>query len=271
MLWDEIIEKTDRLGVPRKYIFQEEMQKAVLTALAIKGCFNNLVFQGGTALRLFYGNPRFSEDIDLVLKEGEKDYNLSSLLPQIEQFTHDTFPFLDLVELKTQKTEPDLQRFILTTRSDVPDQNLRVHIELAFFPSYRNSPKILDYPPIQPVVNVEESLEILADKVCALALRPYLKGRDLWDIYYLNKERSIEIEWDLVQKKVQDYKVLVSELEKRFQRAREKIKSEGVSILDNELDRFLPKHVLDQYRSSFDLILASVVELISQYDAKNTG
>ena len=83
MLWDEIIEKTDRLGVPRKRVFQEEMQKAVLTALAIKGCFNNLVFQGGSALRLFYGNPRFSEDIDLVLKEGGESFELSSFLNQI--------------------------------------------------------------------------------------------------------------------------------------------------------------------------------------------
>jgi len=271
MLWDEIIEKTDRLGVPRKRVFQEEMQKAVLTALAIKGCFNNLVFQGGSALRLFYGNPRFSEDIDLVLKEGGESFELSSFLPHIEQFVNNTFPFLASVEVKAQKTEPDLQRYILRTRSDGPDQKLRAHIELAFFPSYRNSPKILDFPPIQPVVRVEEPLEILADKVCALALRSYLKGRDIWDIYYLTQERSTNIDWELVQKKVHDYKVPVSELEKRYERATEKIKYEGVSTLSNELDRFLPKHVLDQYISSYNLILETVVELISLYDSEHMG
>ena len=271
MLWEEIIEKTDMLGAPRKNVFQEEMQKAVLTALSIKGCFNNLVFQGGTALRLFYGNPRFSEDIDLVLKEGEKGYDISSYLPQIEQLVHNTFPFLGSVEVKTQKNESDLQRYNLRTRSDGPDQNLRLHIELAFTPSYRNVPKILDFPPIQPVVSVEETSEILADKVCALALRSYLKGRDLWDIYYLNKERSIEIEWGLVHRKVQDYDVTISELEERFERARKNIEDDGVSILRNELERFLPKHVLDNYSASSDLILGSVVDLISQYDSEQTG
>ena len=86
LLWDEIIRKTENSGATVKYIFQEEVQKSVLAALALKGCFNNLVFQGGTALRLFYNNPRFSEDIDLVLKEGEKSYELSNFLLHIEKF-----------------------------------------------------------------------------------------------------------------------------------------------------------------------------------------
>lgn len=268
MLWEEIIEKSENFGAPIKYIFQEELQKSVLSALAIKGCFNNLVFQGGTALRLFYGNPRFSEDIDLVLKESEKSYDLSKFLPHIKQFVHNTFPFLNSIELKTQKDSPDLQRFILLTRSNIPDQNLRLHIELAFIPSYLNNPKILDFPPIQPVVIVEEQLEILADKVCALALRAYLKGRDLWDIYYLTKERAIDIKWELVKKKVNDYKVPVSELDNRFEKAKEKIKNEGSSIISNELERFLPSYVLNHYLSSYNLILDSVIELISKYKAE---
>jgi predicted nucleotidyltransferase component of viral defense system len=171
-----------------------------------------------------------------------------------------------LVDVKAQKDKPDLQRLILTARSNDPDQKLRLHIELAYIPSYRNTPKILDFPPIQPVVSVEEPLEILADKVCALALRSYLKGRDLWDIYYLYKERSIDIKWELVQRKVHDNKIPVSELKERFEKVNVKIKDEGSSILVNELERFLPKHVLDQYRSSFDLILDTVVELVSHYD-----
>lgn len=271
MLWDEIVEKTQTMRAQRKNVFQEEMQKTVLTALALKSCFNSIVFQGGTALRLFYGNPRFSDDIDFVLKEGVESYDLSSFLPQIERFAHDTFPFLDSVEVLTQKNESDLQRFILRTRSDSPDQSLRVHIELATVQSYRNSPKILNFQPLQPAVRVEETLEILADKLCAIAFRPYLKGRDLWDIYYLSKERSTKIEWELVHRKVLDNKEIISELGQRFDRAKEKIMDEGGTILSNELTRFLPKHVLEHYRSSFDLILESVVELISQYNAELVG
>jgi predicted nucleotidyltransferase component of viral defense system len=268
LLWDEIIRKSENSGAVVKYVYQEEVQKSVLAALAIKGCFNNLVFQGGTALRLFYNNPRFSEDIDLVLKEGEKRFELSNFLLHIEKFVHNTFPFLESVEVRSQKIEQDLQRFILRTFSINHDQDLRLHIELASIPSYINSPKILEFPPTQPVVRVEEPLEILADKVCALAFRQYLKGRDLWDIYYLTKERNIDIKWELVRKKVLDYKEPISKLEKRFNRASKRIKSDGVSILGAELERFLPKHVLDSYRSLYDPILDSVVELIAKYNAE---
>ncbi len=266
MLWEEIIERAEKMWIGRNNVFQEEMQKVVLTALSQKGCFNSIVFQGGTALRLFYGNPRFSEVIDLVLKEGENEFDLSGFIPNIERFGHNSFPFLESVMIKTQKNEPGLQSYILQTQSENPEQKLRVHIELADVPSYRNSPRILDFPPILPAVRVEDAMEILADKVCALAFRPYLKGRDLWDIYFLTKERSVGLQWELVEIKVKDYKEPASELTDRLQKAKQRIQEDGMSILENELERFLPKNVLEQYRPSFDPILVSVVELISRPD-----
>lgn len=263
MLWDEIANKAERMGANRKNVFQEEMQKAILTALSRKGCFNSIVFQGGTALRLFYGNPRFSEDIDLVLMEGVDSYDLSDSMGQVGRFCHDTFPFLGSVDVKTQKHELELQRYVLRTSSDDPEQNLRVHIELTPVYSYHNHPRILEFPPIEPAIRVEDIVEILADKLCALALRPYLKGRDLWDIYFLTKERSVEPQWDLVWKKIEDYHKKPSDLMEGLEKARDKVQVNGLSILESELRRFLPKQVLDHYHILYDHILDSVQELIS--------
>lgn len=263
MRWDEIGEKSERSGGRIKSVFQEEMQKAVLTALSNKGCFNSIVFQGGTALRLFHGNPRFSEDIDLVLRNGIDQFGIDEYLPFVRKFCHDTFPFLDTVEAKIQKDEPHFHRYIIKAISDDPEKNIRIHIEMASIPSYYNSPRILDFPPLQPAVRVEDTREILADKICALALRPYLKGRDLWDIYFLAEESSVELKWELVRRKIKDYNEPVSELKYRLEGATEKIREDGVSIMGNELERFLPKHVLDNYRSSYDQILDSIMELIS--------
>ena len=36
----------------------------------------DLVFKGGTALRLAYGSPRFSEDLDFSLIEGQSGQNI---------------------------------------------------------------------------------------------------------------------------------------------------------------------------------------------------
>jgi predicted nucleotidyltransferase component of viral defense system len=266
MLWNEIVDKAGRIGASRRNVFQEEMQKAILTALSRKGCFNSIVFQGGTALRLFYGNPRFSEDIDLVLNEGVDSYDLSDSMGQVGRFCHDAFPFLESVEVKTQKHELELQRYVLRTGSVDPEQNLRVHIELTQVPSYHNHPRILEFPPIQPAVRVEDVEEILADKVCALAFRLYLKGRDLWDIYFLTKERSVEPQWGLVRRKIEDYNKKSSDLIEGLEKARKMIQVDGLSILEGELGRFLPTQVLDHYHPLYDYILDSVQELISTID-----
>ena len=268
MLWEEIVDRAGRMDVRTKDVFREEVQKAVLTALSQKGCFNDIVFQGGTALRLFHGNPRFSEDIDLVLREGVDSYDLSGYMPNVKRFVHNAFPFLGSTEVRVQKDGQDLQRYILRTRSDNAEQDIRLHIEFAAVPSHRDRPRILDFPPFQPAVRVEDAVEILADKVVALAFRPYIKGRDLWDIYFLTKERSVELQWDLVWSKVEDYNELASELVERLERAGEKIQEDGGSILGRELERFLPVRVMDHYPSPHEPILGSVLELISSVEGE---
>jgi predicted nucleotidyltransferase component of viral defense system len=277
MLWNEIENKAKRLGTQENMVYREEAQKAILTALALKDCFNTMVFQGGTALRIFHGNPRFSEDIDLVLHlptdQGEVGHlggpgnDLCDFLSGVEQTLYNDFPFIEQAEVKTQKKESELQRYILVARSNNPEHSLRIHMELAAIPSYRNQPRILDYPPVYPAVRVENMDEILADKLCALALRPYLKGRDLWDIYFLKQERSVKLDWSLVHQKVEDYNKLgpgqLKSLEEGLETAREAIRNEGDSTLRSEMKRFLPRQLLESYESSFKSILDTVLEIIS--------
>lgn len=282
------------LGIHSTMVFREEMQKVVLTALALKGCFTDIVFQGGTALRIFHGNPRFSEDIDLVLDQSSMKHRkgvesqtevptdrfpniLIHALPGIKQSVRDNFPFITEVEIRTQKKDRYLQRHILLTRSDNPEQNLRVHIELAAIPSYRNQPRILNFPPVNAAVRVENEDEILADKVCAIALRPYLKGRDLWDIHFLVHDHHVTIDWDLVLRKVKDY--LKEELKsvhddkyrealtQGLEKASDRIGEKGISTLRNEMERFLPPRVHESYRSSFNTILQTVNDIITNYSA----
>jgi predicted nucleotidyltransferase component of viral defense system len=264
VLWDDVLEKAERMAVQSKRAFQEEVQRAVLAALSQRWSFNSIVLQGGTALRLFHGNPRLSDDIGLVLREGEDHYDLSGSMSSVERFVADTFPFLHSVDSRTSKHDADLQRYVLRTRSDVPEQSLRLHIELAPVPSYRNQPRILEFPPIQPAVRVEDQVEILADKVCALAFRAYLKGRDLWDIHYLTTEKAVGLQWDLVFRKTEDYRKPSPELGDRLETVEARIREEGSVILNTELIRFLPRYVLDQYRQSLDDVLESVLQLISE-------
>ena len=50
----------------RPVIEKELLHYDILFALNQKGFLQNLVMQGGTCLRLCYGNSRFSEDLDFA-------------------------------------------------------------------------------------------------------------------------------------------------------------------------------------------------------------
>jgi predicted nucleotidyltransferase component of viral defense system len=53
-----------KLGIAVEQIVREEFEIAVLKAFLESRFGNALVFKGGTALRLAYGSPRFSDDLD---------------------------------------------------------------------------------------------------------------------------------------------------------------------------------------------------------------
>ena len=260
MLWEEIINTSKSKNLKIHQTFQEEIQKTILTYLSRQGTFNDIVFQGGTSLRFFYGNPRFSEDLDFVLRQTKNKIDLIQKTSKLKKYITNIFPFVEEIDIDIQKNDDFMQRIIVKTISDTPDQKLRIHLELAYVPSYNNQPRILNYPPLNPAVRVEEPSEILADKITALGLRPYLKGRDIWDIYFLTVEKQIKVQWDLVFQKSKDYKTKPSELQTNIHVAVKKIRKEGASILSNEMKRFLPKTLLDQYEEKFNEISEQVAK-----------
>ncbi len=55
---------------------REITQEVALAALGRTDFFKHGIFQGGTCLRIFYGLNRFSEDLDFILKEPNRDFKL---------------------------------------------------------------------------------------------------------------------------------------------------------------------------------------------------
>lgn len=72
---------------------REVLQEAALAGLWRSKFFDKAAFYGGTALRLFHGLDRFSEDLDFTLLDPDPSWNLSdrlqSLRTEIEAFGFD--------------------------------------------------------------------------------------------------------------------------------------------------------------------------------------
>lgn len=262
MLWDEILTESTQTHVDPKKLLQEQLQKAVLAAFSHFNVFNHIVFQGGTALRFFYGNPRFSEDLDFVCLSPRTTFDLTEHLHKLPKALEPQFPFLKTITTHMQKQQHTLQRGVLSTTSDNPQQHVRLHIELAMVPSYHNTLRILQFPPLHPAVRVETQPEIFADKLLALGCRHYIKGRDLWDIYFLNTEHQMTPPWELVWRKTTDYQTTASAVHQRLTHVKTQLQSEGDRLLTTELRRFLPQTIFSSYKDLFPDIITTIVHII---------
>ena len=69
----------------RKNAIKEIIQEIALYSLSKAGFFKDAAFYGGTALRIFYGLDRFSEDLDFSLISKNEEFDLNSYLPTVEK------------------------------------------------------------------------------------------------------------------------------------------------------------------------------------------
>jgi predicted nucleotidyltransferase component of viral defense system len=65
----------------KKNAMKEVMQELVLCGLSRAGFFKEAAFYGGTALRIFYGLDRFSEDLDFSLVTANEGFDLKEYFP----------------------------------------------------------------------------------------------------------------------------------------------------------------------------------------------
>lgn len=64
---------------------KEILQEITLCGLSRGGFFKKAAFYGGTALRMFYGLDRFSEDLDFSLIERDESFDLSEWFDAVEK------------------------------------------------------------------------------------------------------------------------------------------------------------------------------------------
>lgn len=64
-----------KLGIAVEQVVREELEIAILKPLLESRMGNSLVFKGGTALRLAYGSPRFSDDLDFSVLASIEERN----------------------------------------------------------------------------------------------------------------------------------------------------------------------------------------------------
>ena len=207
---------------------KELLHYEILAALDEARLLETLVFQGGTSLRLCYGSERFSEDLDFA---GGKDFDgvemrgIKAVLEKAIARRYDVDVqvkeprqrFLEKGNAAPLSVKVDCWQIQVITspgRPDVPQQ--RIKLEVAAVPAHTKSIRalIVNYEELpygysNILIPVEEPEEIAADKLLALAISPYTRYRDIWDLRWLTTRPRFAREriCELMDKKLRDYHV----------------------------------------------------------------
>lgn len=185
------------------HALREVMQEIALAGLNRGGFFAQAAFYGGTCLRIFYGLPRFSEDLDFSLLKTNREFSLGPYL-QILREEFAAFGFaVDIVE-KQKSATSDIASAFLKKSFSIYDLKvsgnkilkIKLEVDIDPPPGFNTEQKLL----IQPYsfyVNCFSLPDLFAGKIHALLFRKWKNrgnGRDWFDFeWYIRKGTPLNL------------------------------------------------------------------------------
>ena len=177
---------------------KEIIQEIALYALWRAGFFEVAAFQGGTSFRILHNLPRFSEDLDFMLKIPNPDFDWSQylflLLECFEEFG------LSSEALPKGRMDNRIRKAIIKDNSIVNElnlsfyrsdkkQKLRIKLEIDVDPPAQSvyAYSYLDFP-LDFEICHQDLASNFALKIHALLCRKYIKGRDWYDFNWYIKQ-----------------------------------------------------------------------------------
>lgn len=178
-------ELSAKLKIDKERLAREFWEILILNEISKEKWSENLIFKGGTALRLAYGSPRFSDDLDfsVVGKLKTKDFF---------RFAHDVSSEFGIeITDAWEKRETIICEFRI--KETVLAQSFRLKIEVSkrkVKPEYELRILKSDVSVLQVLMKTATLDFILEEKLSAL--RDRNEPRDIFDVWYICKLKNLE-------------------------------------------------------------------------------
>ena len=192
---------------------REIMQEIALAGLGRSGFFEKAAFYGGSALRIFYGSRRFSEDLDFSLLEVNPDFQLQPYLDgMLNEFNALGIDMTIKEKIKNKQTaidsaflKPGTEWKELILKGIIPQEKIgmRPHIRIKLEvdtnppPGFTTEEKLL-LRPFSFYTKCFSAPDLFAGKMHALLFRKWrgrIKGRDWFDMeWYVKNNIPLHLE-----------------------------------------------------------------------------
>jgi len=238
---------------------REIMQEITLAGLSRTDFFEKAAFYGGTALRIFYGLDRYSEDLDFSLLKPDSNFSIEPYFKAVL----DEFKSLGLtvsINEKKKKKQTAIDSAFLKAETiwqeivleDIiketgvhSNKTLKIKIEVDRQPplNFKTEGKLL-LRPFSFYVKCFTKPSLFAGKMHALLFRKWknrVKGRDWYDLeWYIKKGISLDVNHFLARAKdTKDWKDDSISNEQIIELLDTKIKSVSFSSIKEDVVRFI--------------------------------
>ena len=167
--------QTTALNVAREYC-----QHLFLSAFYQRNAAGRVLFKGGTALRVIYGSPRFSEDLDFSGFEIRK--------PAIEELITDTLSAVERVgvSLEIEEAKATSGGYLGIIHHQFGGYHVEIRLEISLRDRAAVKPETAliagDFLPAYTLLHLPQGL-LVEEKLNALFGRS--KPRDFYDLYFI--------------------------------------------------------------------------------------
>jgi len=190
-----------------RHALNEIVQEIALLGLYRGGFFTQAAFYGGTALRIFYGLDRFSEDLDFSLLKSDPAFDLSSF-SQVVQDELGAYGLEMTVQEKIKRNDSPVKSAFIKGGTQMhllkiasiqppvaginPKEQLRIKLEVDTQPPDGAIFEMkYQLRPVPYAVRLYSPSSLFAGKVHALLCRSWktrVKGRDFYDyVWFLSQ------------------------------------------------------------------------------------
>jgi predicted nucleotidyltransferase component of viral defense system len=236
------------------------MQEVALAGLERSGFFTKAAFYGGTALRIFHGLNRFSEDLDFSLLEPDPAFDIMSYLqPVITEFAamgmevsvsqkkKSAITSINSAFLKPDTLWSELELEKLVPQSGLsrpPAIKIKIEVDREPPPGFQTE-ELLLLKPFSFYVKCFTLPDLLAGKMHALLFRKWkqrVKGRDWYDMeWYIRKGVGLNLD-HFHQRAINNNDLENKKLtEKQFRKLLdERIDAVSINAIKEDIIRFIP-------------------------------